>query len=80
MEGSSNFISRLHSDELFIVPWPVIESRSFYRMFRRLGKMLQERPITHTKGAIFLEVMKTLMAKLKVHNSDYKPVAFLDLV
>lgn len=65
-EKESNFITKLHNSELLIVPWPVIESREFYSLFRPLGKRLQAQPVTHAKGAMFLETMKTLMAKLKV--------------
>lgn len=66
LEKDNNFISRLHDSRLTIIPWPVIESAEFYRLFWPLGTILREHPITHTQGAIFLETMKTLMAKLKV--------------
>ena len=61
-----NFISRLHRNRLDIVPWPVIESKQFYTLFKAIKKRLDQQPVTHTGGAIFLQTMKTLMAKLKV--------------
>lgn len=66
VEQGSNFISQLHNGQLTIVPWPVIESRQFYTLFPSLKKTLFEQPITHQKAGIFLQTMKTLMAKLKV--------------
>ena len=71
-EGESNFITKLHNNQLRIVPWPVIESREFYALFRPLGKMLQDQCITHTTGAIFLETMKMLMAKLRVNDNSLR--------
>ena len=65
-EQAMNFISRLHRNRLDIVPWPVIESKQFYTLFPRLKTMLDEQPITHPTSGIFLQTMKTLMAKLKV--------------
>ncbi|KAK7684549.1 hypothetical protein QCA50_012496 [Cerrena zonata] len=67
-EKESNFITKLHNGNVLIIPWPVIESREFYGMFRPLGKMLEEQDVTHPKGAMFLETMKTLMAKLKAND------------
>lgn len=65
-EQEDNFISRLHGGKLAIIPWPVIESRQFYTLFQAVKKRLDMQPITHGKAGIFLQTMKTLMAKLKV--------------
>lgn len=65
-EQESNFISRLHGGKLAIIPWPVIESRQFYTLFQTVKKRLDKQPITHPKAGIFLQTLKTLMAKLKV--------------
>ncbi|EIN14302.1 hypothetical protein PUNSTDRAFT_41556 [Punctularia strigosozonata HHB-11173 SS5] len=65
-EQGSNFISRLHAGHLTIVPWPVIESRQFYALFPAIKRMLDKQQTTHASGAIFLQTLKTLMAKLKV--------------
>ena len=69
MEKDFNFITRLHSGNLFIVPWPVIESTEFYQSFTSLAKKLQELPVTYTQGVTFLSTMKALMAKLKASRS-----------
>lgn len=66
MEQEDNFISRLHGGRLAIIPWPVIESRQFYGLFTAVKKRLDAQPISHSKAGIFLQKMKTLMAKLKV--------------
>lgn len=71
VEQGSNFITRLHNGKLNIVPWPVIESRQFYDLFPRLKGMLDKQPITHPRAGVFLQKLKTLMAKLKVLNSLY---------
>ena len=66
LEQASNFITKLHDGKLAIIPWPVIESKQFYTLFPKLKGMLDKQPVTHPKGGIFLQTMKTLMAKLKV--------------
>ena len=65
-EQAANFITQLHDGNLKIIPWPVIESRQFYALFPRLKRMLDEQVMTHPKAGVFLQTMKTLMAKLKV--------------
>jgi hypothetical protein len=69
-EQSSNFITRLHRGKLNIIPWPVIESKKFYTLFRKVAKTLDEQAITHSNANIFLQTIKTLMAKLKVSSND----------
>ncbi|TCD67573.1 hypothetical protein EIP91_012270 [Steccherinum ochraceum] len=68
VEQGSNFISRLHGGKLTIVPWPVIESRQFYTLFPALKKVLDKQQVTHPRAGIFLQTMKTLMAKLKAND------------
>ncbi|KAG1768958.1 hypothetical protein EDD22DRAFT_843764 [Suillus occidentalis] len=70
-EQESNFISRLHAGQLNIVPWPVIESREFYKLFPTLKRRLDKQKLTHNTAGEFLHAMKTLMAKLKPINSNY---------
>ena len=65
-EREFNWISRLHDGKLTIIPWPVIESRKFYSLFAGVKKILDHQPVTHPQGGIFLQTLKTLMAKLKV--------------
>jgi len=60
----------LHSGKLKIIPWPVIESKRFYTLFSSLKRALDEQPITHPNAGAFLHTLKTLMAKLKVNNSQ----------
>ncbi|TFK93593.1 hypothetical protein K466DRAFT_91996 [Polyporus arcularius HHB13444] len=67
-EQGNNFITRLHGNRLNIVPWPVIESKHFYTMFKAVKKRLDQQPVTHSGGAIFLQTLKTLMAKLKAND------------
>ncbi|TCD63827.1 hypothetical protein EIP91_004894 [Steccherinum ochraceum] len=68
VEQGSNFISRLHGGSLSIIPWPVIESRQFYTLFPALKKILDKQEVTHRNASIFLQTMKTLMAKLKAND------------
>jgi hypothetical protein len=51
---------------LQIIPWPVIESREFYRLFTSLKRRLDQQPTSHHTAGEFLHTLKTLMAKLKV--------------
>ncbi|KAG9310081.1 hypothetical protein JVU11DRAFT_9689 [Chiua virens] len=37
-EQEANFISRLHAGKLNIIPWPVIESKEFYKLFPALKR------------------------------------------
>ncbi|KAG8834732.1 hypothetical protein FRC17_007456 [Serendipita sp. 399] len=67
-EGADNFITQLHKGHLGIIPWPVIESSLFYRLFSSLKKRFMKQPITHPHGGAFLILLKTLMAKLKAND------------
>jgi hypothetical protein len=67
-EQDANFISRLHGGKLNIIPWPVIESREFYKLFPTLKKRLGQQDVTHKAAGEFLHLMKTLMAKLKAND------------
>ncbi|KAL4249106.1 hypothetical protein ABKN59_005757 [Abortiporus biennis] len=68
LEQGSNFITKLHGGKLAIIPWPVIESKQFYTLFPALKRMLDKQSVTHEKAGLFLQTMKTLMAKLKVND------------
>ena len=65
-EKDDNFISRLHGGKLDIMPWPVIESREFYKLFGTLKARLDQQAFSHSTAGEFLHTIKTLMAKLKV--------------
>ena len=65
-EQDANFITRLHAGKLQIIPWPVIESKEFYRLFSALKKKLDQQSTSHHTAGEFLHTLKTLMAKLKV--------------
>lgn len=65
-EQDSNFISRLHGGKLDIIPWPVIESKEFYKLFAILKRRLDMQNISHPTAGEFLHTIKTLMAKIKV--------------
>ncbi|KAG2116835.1 hypothetical protein DEU56DRAFT_984883 [Suillus clintonianus] len=67
-EQEANFISRLHAGQLNIIPWPVIESQEFYKLFPTLKRRLDKQKLTHNTAGEFLHVMKTLMAKLKAND------------
>ncbi|KAI0250892.1 hypothetical protein BJV78DRAFT_1361975 [Lactifluus subvellereus] len=67
-EQKSNFISRLHRGKLDIIPWPVIESKVFYKVFSDLKKGLDRQQISHPTAYEFLHTIKTLMAKLKAND------------
>ncbi|KDQ06301.1 hypothetical protein BOTBODRAFT_60673 [Botryobasidium botryosum FD-172 SS1] len=65
-EQEQNFITRMHSGRLDIIPWPVIESARFYSSFAVLRRRLERQPSTHGPAGVFLHTLKTLMAKIKV--------------
>jgi hypothetical protein len=65
-ERDNNFISRLHRGKFEIIPWPVIESREFYKSFASLKTQLDQQKASHSTAVEFLHTIKTLMAKLKV--------------
>ena len=65
-EQDANLITRLHTGKLDIIPWPVIESREFYKLFATLKKRLDLQKTSHPTAGGFLHTIKTLMAKLKV--------------
>ncbi|KAH7910222.1 hypothetical protein BJ138DRAFT_1127056 [Hygrophoropsis aurantiaca] len=67
-EQEANFITRLHAGKLNIIPWPVIESNEFYRLFSTVKKRLDQQSVTHSTAGEFLHTMKTLMAKLKAND------------
>ncbi|KAH9963060.1 hypothetical protein BJV74DRAFT_880022 [Russula compacta] len=67
-EQGANFISRLHGGKLEIIPWPVIESKEFYKLFSTLKKRLDLQKISHVTAGEFLHTIKTLMAKLKAND------------
>ncbi|KAF8548217.1 hypothetical protein OG21DRAFT_1449416 [Imleria badia] len=67
-EQEANFISRLHAGKLNIIPWPVIESKEFYKLFPALKRQLDKQVVTHRSAGEFLHLMKTLMAKLKAND------------
>ncbi|KAI0302897.1 hypothetical protein B0F90DRAFT_1935607 [Multifurca ochricompacta] len=67
-EQDANFISRLHGGKLDIIPWPVIESKEFYKLFSTLKKRLDMQKISHPTAGEFLHTIKTLMAKLKAND------------
>ncbi|KAF8607201.1 hypothetical protein BDV93DRAFT_520086 [Ceratobasidium sp. AG-I] len=67
-EQDQNFISRLHRGQIQIIPWPVINSSGFYALFRHLHSYLDQQPVTHPSGGVFLLNLKTLMAKIKTSD------------
>ncbi|KAI6027005.1 hypothetical protein EDC04DRAFT_3116261 [Pisolithus marmoratus] len=67
-EQEANFITRLHAGRLNIIPWPVIESKEFYKLFTKVKRCLDQQPVTHPVAGEFLLEMKTLMAKLKAND------------
>ncbi|KAI9462741.1 hypothetical protein F5148DRAFT_1212347 [Russula earlei] len=67
-EQDANFISRLHGGKLEIMPWPVIESKEFYKEFFTLKKRLDLQKTSHQTAGQFLHTIKTLMAKLKAND------------
>jgi len=67
-EQQQNFITRLHRGRIQIIPWPVINSPSFYTQFHHLRRYLDKQPVTHPAGGVFLHSLKTLMAKIKASD------------
>ena len=70
-EQDANFITRLHAGKLQIIPWPVIESKEFYKLFSALKRKLDQQSTSHHTAGEFLHTLKTLMAKLKVCLPTY---------
>ncbi|KAI6035782.1 hypothetical protein EDC04DRAFT_2880315 [Pisolithus marmoratus] len=67
-EQETNFITQLHAGQLSIIPWPVIESKEFYKLFPTLKRYLDQQVVTHHAAGEFLHKVKTLMAKLKAND------------
>ncbi|KAG8901724.1 hypothetical protein FRC00_005051 [Tulasnella sp. 408] len=67
-EQASNFITVLHNSQLTVIPWSVILSADFYRLFGKLGKTLFNQETTHDTAGEFLITLKTLMAKMKAQD------------
>lgn len=67
-DQENNFITRLHRGQLHILPWPVIKSKGFYTLFGHIRRILEDQPITHKEGGVFLHMLKTLMAKIMAHD------------
>ncbi|KAI6027008.1 hypothetical protein EDC04DRAFT_2899498 [Pisolithus marmoratus] len=67
-EQETNFITQLHAGQLSIIPWPVIESKEFYKLFPTLKRYLDQQVLTHHAAGEFLHKVKTLMAKLKAND------------
>jgi hypothetical protein len=78
-EQDANFISRLHGGKLDIIPFPVIKSREFYKLFGALRKRLDLQKISHPAAGEFLYTIKTLMAKLKVRSFFFVRVEAYDI-
>ncbi|KAG1797012.1 uncharacterized protein HD556DRAFT_1233716, partial [Suillus plorans] len=60
-EQEANFISRLHAGQLNIIPWPVIESQEFYKLFPTLKRRLDKQKLTHHTAGEFLHVTCVLL-------------------
>ncbi|CUA74085.1 hypothetical protein RSOLAG22IIIB_10970 [Rhizoctonia solani] len=76
-ERGQNFITRLHNGCVQIIPWPVIDSPSFYTLFGRLRQRLEQQPFTYSDGGTFLYNLKTLIAKINTNDwgSMYSNIA-----
>lgn len=70
-ERANNFISCLHQGEVTIFPWPVIGSEPFYEEFAELKDRLDSQAVTYPSAGQFLQVLKMLMAKIKVKPSAW---------
>jgi hypothetical protein len=66
-----HYISRFHAGKLQIIPWPVIESKEFYKFFSTLRRKLDQQSVSHHTAGEFLHTLKTLMAKLKVWFASF---------
>ncbi|KAI9455150.1 hypothetical protein BJY52DRAFT_1224767 [Lactarius psammicola] len=64
----SKLLVIIKAGKLNIIPWPVIESEEFYRLFRNVKKTLDKQPTSHHTAGEFLLTLKTLMAKLKAND------------
>lgn len=67
-EQEENFITKLHRGQLDILPWPVIQSPEFYDLMSLLKERLDSREASHGNASMFLQTLKTLMAKLKASD------------
>lgn len=68
-EQATNFITVLHNSELAVIPWSVIQSRTFYALFGKLRNILPSQKCTHGTAGEFLITLKALMARLMVTAS-----------
>lgn len=67
-EQEGNFITKLHRGNLDILPWPVIQSKEFYDLMTLLKDRLDSQAPSHGNASMFLQTLKTLMAKLKASD------------
>ncbi|KAG8834734.1 hypothetical protein FRC17_007458 [Serendipita sp. 399] len=67
-EKENNFITKLHKGKLRIITWGVIGTPLFYKLFNTLKKIFMSQATTYPYGRAFLILLKTLMAKIKVHD------------
>jgi hypothetical protein len=67
-EQEGNFITKLHRGNLDILPWPVIQSKEFYDLMSLLKDRLDNQEPSHGNASMFLQTLKTLMAKLKASD------------
>jgi len=67
-EQDANFITRLHAGELQVIPWPVIESKDFYKPFAALKMNIDQQSSSRCTAGEFSHTLKTLMAKLKAND------------
>jgi hypothetical protein len=61
-------ITLLHRGGVQIIPWPYINTPTFYSSLLRLRQQLERQQFTYDSGSTFLLNMKMMMAKIKVNN------------
>jgi hypothetical protein len=63
-----------------ILPWPVIGSEPFYEEFAELKARLDDQPVTYPSAGQFLQVLKMLMAKIKVRPFTWEEIMSLNRI
>ncbi|GBB95541.1 hypothetical protein RclHR1_02560001, partial [Rhizophagus clarus] len=65
-EGGDNFITRMYSGGLDIIPWPVFGDIKWFKKLSMIKKTLDRQETKYENARTFLQNTKVIMAKLKI--------------
>ncbi|RIA81246.1 hypothetical protein C1645_837308 [Glomus cerebriforme] len=65
-EEEVNFITKMFKGGLNIIPWPMFNEDSWYKMLATIKKILDKQEAKYENARTFLQASKIIMAKLKI--------------